>query len=131
MSADRLKEYLDQMRSAALQAREFVADMDRDAFLADVRTQMAVAMTLVLIGENASRIMAAYPAFPVDHPEIPWSKMRGMRNFVVHDYYELELPIIWDTLRTALPLLISQIDSLRNGARKANSRCPASSTCTP
>ncbi len=114
MSVDRLKAYLDQMRSAALQACEFVVDMDREAFLADVRTQMAVAMMLVLIGENASRIMAAYPAFPVDHPEIPWSKMRGMHNFVVHDYSELELPIVWDTVKTALPVLISQIDSLRH-----------------
>ncbi|MBP1845444.1 uncharacterized protein with HEPN domain [Rhizobium petrolearium] len=114
MSGDRLKEYLEQMRSAALQACEFVAGMEREAFLIDVRTQMAVGMALILIGESASRIMAHHPDFPVDHPEIPWSKIRGMRNFVVHDYYELELPIVFDTVKISLPVLISQLDSLHN-----------------
>jgi uncharacterized protein with HEPN domain len=114
MNADRLHEYLDQMRSAALQAGKFLEDMDREAFLADLRTQMAVSMTLVLIGEAASRIMTLHPEFPVEHPEIPWAKMRGMRNFVAHDYYNVELPIVWDTVKTAIPDLVSQLDSLRH-----------------
>jgi uncharacterized protein with HEPN domain len=114
MSPDRLKSYLDQMRNAARDACEFVGGMDREVFLSDNRTQMAVGMALVLIGEGASRIMTNYPDFPVDHPEIPWSKIRGMRNFVVHDYYELELPIVWDTVKTSLPILISQLDGLHN-----------------
>ncbi|TCV74503.1 uncharacterized protein with HEPN domain [Neorhizobium sp. R1-B] len=114
MSADRLKEYLDQMRSAASRACEFIDGTTQEAFLSDVRTQMAVAMALVLIGESAARIMMHHPDFPVDHPEIPWSKMRGMRNFVVHDYYELELPVVWETVQTSLPALISNLDSLRH-----------------
>lgn len=71
MSSDRLREYLDQMHSAALQACDFVAGMEQEAFLADVRTQMAVGMALILIGESAARIMTSHPDFPVDHPEIP------------------------------------------------------------
>lgn len=114
MSGDRLRGYLDQMQSAALQACDFVADMEQEDFLSDVRTQMAVVMALVLVGEAASRIMAHHPDFPVEHPEIPWSKMRGLRNFVVHDYYELELPIVLDTVKISLPALISQLDSLRH-----------------
>ena len=114
MNADRLREYLDQMRSAAVRAGDFVADRSKAEFMADVRTQMAVGMALVLIGEAASRIMAHHPDFPVDHPEIPWSKIRGLRNFVVHDYYELELPIVWDTVKTSLPGLVAELDSLRN-----------------
>ncbi|CAN7419615.1 HepT-like ribonuclease domain-containing protein [Neorhizobium sp. LjRoot104] len=114
MSSDRLREYLDQMHSAALQACDFVAGMEQEAFLADVRTQMAVGMALILIGESAARIMTSHPDFPVDHPEIPWSKIKGMRNFVVHDYYELELPIVLHTVRTSLPALVAELDSLRN-----------------
>lgn len=37
-----------------------------------------------------------------------------MRNFVVHDYYELELPIVLHTVRTSLPALVAELDSLRN-----------------
>ncbi|CDZ69476.1 DUF86 domain-containing protein [Neorhizobium galegae] len=114
MSADRLREYLDQMHSAALQACDFVAGMEQERFLADIRTQMAVGMALILIGESAARIMTHHPDFPVDHPEIPWLKMKGMRNFAVHDYYELELPIVLETVKTSLPQLLSQLDSLRN-----------------
>lgn len=114
MSAARLTEYLDQMRSAADRAREFVSGMSRDDFIADTRTQMAVGMALVLIGEAAARIVAQHPDFPVDHPEIPWSKIRGMRNLVVHDYYEVELPVIWETVKVSLPALISELDALRN-----------------
>lgn len=114
MTADRLKEYLDQMRSAALKAQEFAADMSNEAFLGDMRTQMAVGMALVLIGEAASRIMANYPDFPVDHPEIPWSQIKGLRDFVLYDYDELELPILLETVKTSLPALVSQLDSLHN-----------------
>lgn len=114
MSADRLKEHLDQMRSNAALAIALIGDMERDAFLSDVRTQLAVGMTLVLIGEAASRIATQHPEFPVDHPDVPWSKIRGMRNLVVHDYYQLELPVVFDTVRRSLPELLSQLDALRS-----------------
>ena len=114
MMVDRLPEYLGQMRTAATQACDFVATMEREEFLSDIRTQMAVNMTLVLTGEAASRIMTHYPDFTVDHPEIPWSQIRGMRNFVAHDYYELELSIVWDTAKIHLPVLLDDLEVLRH-----------------
>ena len=114
MSADRLKEYLDQMRSNAAQAIALIDGMEQTTFLSDIRTQLAVGMTLVLIGEAASRIASQHPEFPADHLDIPWSKIRGMRNIVVHDYYQLELPVVFETVRTSLPELLSVLDSLRN-----------------
>jgi uncharacterized protein with HEPN domain len=114
MSAARLIEYLSQMRSAAQQACEFVADMDQEGFMRDAKTQMAVAMALVLVGESASRIMTRHPEFSVDHPEIPWARIRGMRNMVAHEYYELELPLVLETVRTSLPQLLSALDALQH-----------------
>ena len=114
MMVDRLREYLDQMRTAARQACDFVTGVEREEFLSDIRTQMAVNMALVLIGEAASRIMTRYPDFTVDHPEIPWSQIRGMRNFVAHDYYELELPIVWETAKVHLPVLLGNLETLRH-----------------
>jgi hypothetical protein len=69
MSADRVPQYLEQMHAAAENARSFVIGMSEDAFLADLRTQMAVTMTLVIIGESTGRIMAAAPDFAAEHPE--------------------------------------------------------------
>jgi uncharacterized protein with HEPN domain len=114
MSDSRLGEYLDRMRSDARKACAFLDGMSAEAFLGDERTQMAVNMALALIGESATRIMSHYPDFPADHPDIPWTKMRGMRNLVVHDYYELELPVVFDTVKTSLPDLIVSLDALRN-----------------
>lgn len=114
MTAERLREYLDRMHAAAEQARAFMAGMSESGFLEDERTQMAVGMAFVLIGEAAARIMTHHPDFPVDHPQIPWSKIKGMRNIVVHDYYEIELPVIWRTVRDELPKLIGDLDELRN-----------------
>jgi uncharacterized protein with HEPN domain len=114
MTAHRLGEYLERMHEAGEKACAFLMDMSEERFLADERTQMAVGMALVLIGESASRIMTDHPNFPVEHPEIPWSKIRGMRNLVVHDYYEVELPVVWQTVKSSLPSLISDLDSLRN-----------------
>ena len=114
MSATRLIEYLSQMRSAAQQACDFVADMDQDGFMRDAKTQMAVAMALVLVGERAARIMSRYPEFPLDHPDIPWSKIKGMCNMVAHEYYELELPVVLETVKRSLPQLISALDAVQH-----------------
>jgi uncharacterized protein with HEPN domain len=57
MSWSRLGDYLDQMQTAANDARRFVDEMSKEDFLADKRTQQAVVMSLVIIGEAAARIM--------------------------------------------------------------------------
>jgi len=108
----RLAEQLDRMQAAAEQAVLFIDGMTQDMFAADVRTQMAVAMTLVLLGDAAARIASNWPHLLQDHPDIPWSQIRGMRNLVAHNYYELELPVVWRTVRDDLPVLVAQIRGL-------------------
>lgn len=88
--------------------------MKWESFQTDKRTPMAVCMALILIGEATVRIMTDNPDFLTIHPEVPWSKMEGMRNLVAHEYPELPLSIIWDTTQTALPGLISELQSILN-----------------
>ena len=114
MRPDRLKDYLAQMQDAAVKACGFLSDVPYETFAADERTQLAVGMTLIQIGEAAARILQHYPDFAVEHAEIPWDRMKGMRNVVVHDYYKLDLPVVFDTVQKALPDLISQLDALRH-----------------
>jgi hypothetical protein len=63
MKETRLPDYLDHMREAATNARNFVEGMKKEDFLADKRTQQAVIMSLVIIGEVATKIMDRYPGF--------------------------------------------------------------------
>jgi uncharacterized protein with HEPN domain len=114
MNADRLIDYIDRMQAAAEQARALTDGMSEKDFLADVRTQLAVTMSLVLLGEAAARIGADDPDFLSDHAEIPWSKIRGMRNLIVHDDYRADLTAIWNTVRGELATVLSQLGSIRH-----------------
>lgn len=116
MSGSRLPDYLDHMQQAASDACGFVEDLSKDAFLADKRTQQAVIMSLVIIGEAATKIMDRHAEFAERHPEIPWRSMRGMRNRIAHGYFDINLDVVWDTVQTALPELLERLPDVREGA---------------
>ena len=102
---DRLTDYVRQMSEGARDAIAFTEGMDRDAFLADLRTQRAVVMSLMIVGEAATRIVANHADFAESRPDIPWRSMRGMRNRIARGYFEVDLGIIWETVRIELPTL--------------------------
>ncbi len=109
MTESRRIDYLSHMCEAAAQAASYIEKMDQTAFLDDKRTQQAVIMNLVIIGEAATRLMAEFPDFTDNHPEIPWKSMRGMRNRIAHGYFDIDLDLVWSTARTALPELGLQL----------------------
>lgn len=109
MNENRLTDYLDHMRQAATDACCFVEGLSKDAFLADKRTQQAVIMSLIVIGEAATKIMDQHTEFADQHPEVPWRSMRGMRNRIAHGYFDINLDVVWETVRTALPALLEQL----------------------
>lgn len=80
MSENRLSDYLDHMQQAATDACSFVEGLGKADFLDDKRTQQAVIMSLVIIGEAAVKVMDRYAAFTQVHAQVPWRAMRGMRN---------------------------------------------------
>ena len=71
MSENRLPDYLDHIQQAATDARSFVEGMARDDFLADKCTQQAVIMSLIVIGEAATKVMDGYAEFTQAHAEVP------------------------------------------------------------
>lgn len=112
MKPTRLKDYLGHIRQAVEEACDFVSGMSREEFQNDLRTQKAVEMNLVVIGEAASRVMDHHAEFTQRHPELPWREMRGMRNRMAHGYFEINLEVVWSTVQTALPALLAQLDAL-------------------
>ena len=105
----RLADYLSHMLEAVRLAREYVAGILKDDFLKDRRTQQAVVLNLITIGEAASRIVTEHKRFATAHPEIPWAQMRGMRNRMAHGYFDIDLSIVWDTVQYSLPELERQL----------------------
>ena len=108
----RLADYLGHMSNAAGEIASFIEGQGREDFLADRRTQQAVVMNLLIIGEAAAKIMDSDPAFARAHPEVPWRNMRGMRNRMAHGYFETNFELVWETASTEIPRLIGVLSVL-------------------
>jgi uncharacterized protein with HEPN domain len=76
------------------------------------QAQDAVARNIQVIGEAATKIQKIAPDFAADHPELPWTETRGMRNKMIHNYFDVDWKIVWSTVKTDLPQLKQQIDRL-------------------
>ena len=105
MERDRIY-FLDMVEAARL-AVSYVEGVSEAAFLEDTQLQDAVIRRLEIVGEAARRVSAA-----TRHslPEVPWMEVVGMRNLVIHEYDDVDLNIVWDTVRNHLPPLIAILD---------------------
>ncbi len=106
---NRLPDYIGHMTEGATDALGFTEGLDEDAFTADLRTQRAVVMSLMIVGEAAARVMSEYPEFAETHAGIPWRSIRGMRNRIAHGYFEVDLHVVWQTVQSELPPLIKRL----------------------
>jgi len=113
MSEPAADELLAHIREAAKQATSYAEGMAKEDFLADRRTQQAVILNLIIVGEAATKLMDQYPEVVASHPDIEWRAMRGMRNRIAHGYYDINLDVVWETLATALPDLVTRLDRVR------------------
>ena len=89
--------------------REFTSVMTFEGFQADRKTIGAILYNLAIIGEAVRSIPSEVEA---SHPEIPWADVRGMRNVVIHEYFQVNLSIIWQTIRVDLTSVESSLCQL-------------------
>jgi uncharacterized protein with HEPN domain len=80
----------------------YIQGYSREDFLRDPKTQDAVLRRLLVIGEAAARITSETAA---RFESIPFRKMAGLRNRVVHDYGQIDFEIVWQTITDHLPLM--------------------------
>ncbi len=116
MNENRLPDYLDHIQQAATDARSFVEGMVKDDFLADKRTQQAVIMSLIGLGEAAPKVMDGHAEFTRAPAEVPWRSMRNMRNRMAHGYFDINLDVVWETVQEWLPALLKQLLVVRQNA---------------
>ena len=76
----RSADYLEHMLEAVRLARSYTNALTKADFIEDKKTQQAVILNLLVIGEAATKIADEYPDFVAQHPEVRWRDMRGMRN---------------------------------------------------
>ena len=83
--------------------------LPRDEFGSQRPLQHSVVRCIEVIGEAASRLS---PGFCKAHSDIPWQDMVGMRNRLIHAYFDLDMDLIWQTASRELPDLISRLEAL-------------------
>lgn len=113
MTTTRLPDYIDHMLEAVGQACSYVEGMPKLDFLEDKRTQQAVVLNLIVIGEVATKILKDHEDFAKLNADVPWSSMKGMRNRIAHGYYDINLDTVWETVQTALPELKAQLVTIK------------------
>ncbi len=99
---------LDVLKAARL-AVEFREGMDKRAFLNDPKTQSAILHQLLVLGEAAKRLSQE---FRERYQKIPWKKITGMRDKLIHEYDNVDLDEVWKTTRSDIPRLIKQLEPL-------------------
>jgi len=87
-----------------------VADrVSREEFDGDWVIQDAVIRELQVLGEAAGRLSRDFTA---SHPEVPWRKITGLRHKIVHDYFAIDLKVVWDTATIDAPAVRPVIEAL-------------------
>ncbi len=116
MSNRRLVDLIGHMHDAARQACGYVEGMAQAEFVQDKRTQQAVIFNLMILGEAATRLLKDHGEFLVGYPAVPWSSMKGMRNRLAHGYFDIDLPLVWQTVQSSLPALMAELPAIQQAA---------------
>ncbi|HZA54407.1 MAG TPA: DUF86 domain-containing protein [Candidatus Udaeobacter sp.] len=90
--------------------QRYVAGLDHDAFIKDDKTIDSVVRNLEIIGEAANRLPEDFRA---QHIEIEWRRIIGLRNRIVHDYFNIDVEIVWEIIQKDLPNLKSKLSIIR------------------
>lgn len=107
--------YLEDILSAIDKITEYIKECDFQKFKSDSKTVDAVVRNFEIIGEAAKKIDDRIKS---KYPEIPWSEMYYLRNRITHDYFEVDVEIIWDIAVNYLPENKKQIKKiLENGSQ--------------
>jgi len=101
------------MLAAARETVAFMAGSDYNGFMRDRMMLLAVERTLGIIGEASTRVS---PELRAAHAEIPWSKIKGLRNVLAHEYENIDYRKLFKTATEDVPALILVIEPIVNAA---------------
>jgi len=100
--------YLEDMLEAANRIRRYVRGLDFEGFRGDERTVDAVIRNLEILGEAAKRVPES---IRVQCPDVEWRKVAGLRDILIHQYFGVDLKIVWDVVLGKLPALRTAIET--------------------
>jgi len=105
------REYLRHILAEAEYLLASSRNLSRESFLADETLNRAFVRSLEIIGEAAKKLP---DEFRTKHPDAEWRAMAGMRDRLIHGYFGVDYELVWDVVRTKIPQLKREIESILN-----------------
>jgi len=103
------KAYLRHILDAISNVEKFIDGVNKENFLGNVEKQYAVLRGLEIVGEATKNLSEELKK---KHPNIPWKEIAGMRDKLIHQYFGVNLDLVWETIKTKLPELKNQISRI-------------------
>ena len=100
--------YLKYIRDAIVQINSYTAEGE-ESFFKEKIIQDAVIRNLEIIGEAVKNLS---PDIRKRKPNVPWSRIAGMRDVLIHEYFGVDLKTVWDVVENRLPDLLRQVEEL-------------------
>jgi uncharacterized protein with HEPN domain len=107
MSRDNIR--LRHMLDAAKEALSFASDKSRAELEDNRMLVLSLVKSTEIIGEAASRVSLESRA---SYPQIPWQEIIGMRNRLIHGYFDVDLDVLWSTITKDLPKLVAELETI-------------------
>jgi uncharacterized protein with HEPN domain len=95
-----LRDYIVDILTSFQEVEDFTGGMEFGTFVGDKKTVNAVIRSMEVMGEAARKIPTEVRE---KYPEIPWKRMSGMRDKLIHEYSGIDLEIVWNVVKTELP----------------------------
>ena len=103
------KAYLRHTLDAISNVEKFIEGVNKENFLGNVEKQYAVLRGLEIVEEATKNLSEELKK---KHPNIPWKEIAGMRDKLIHQYFGVNLDLVWETIKTKLPELKNQISRI-------------------
>lgn len=100
------KPFIQHIIDAAATTRKLLEGYNYDRFSHDERTQLAIVKLIEIIGEACTHLAKDFES---SYPHIPWQAINGMRNRLIHEYWDIDYPTVWKTATKRVPELQKEL----------------------
>jgi uncharacterized protein with HEPN domain len=103
------RDFLRDVQEAMERISLYMKGLTYPKFLEDKKTQDAVVRNFEIIGEASKNITSTFKS---EHPDVPWKKLAGLRDKLIHFYFGIDFKIVWNIARKEIPTLRRQVKTI-------------------
>ncbi len=101
--------YLSDILESIIKIQQYTTNLTLEQFKETSMVRDAVARNFEIIGEATAHVPGAIQD---QYPQVPWYKMKAMRNIMAHEYFRVDIGIVWETAKVDLPKVLPQIQAV-------------------